>query len=82
MPSKNSKDLISRTLVETLSNMLAYLESIVSDSDCEPAAKRQKMEASDVSDKYARSQKTTRSLQKKGVLAIGLRDTTQALLSA
>lgn len=62
MPSKNSKELINKTLVETLSNILTYLESIVSESDCEPTAKRQKMEPSDVSDKYARSQRTARSL--------------------
>lgn len=40
MPSKNSKDLINTTLVDILSRMLAYLESIVSESDCEPVAKR------------------------------------------
>jgi hypothetical protein len=80
MPSNTSKHLINNSLVETLHRMLTYLESVVSESDCEPASKRQKVErVPEQSDKYSRAQRTTKMLQKRGALAVGMKETGRAL---
>lgn len=78
MPSKNSKDLIGKTLVQALRNMLTYLESVASDSDCEPASKRRKVETPLQPDS-SQNARTSKLLQKKGALAIGMKETAKAM---
>jgi len=81
MPSKNSKDLVQKTLLSSLEAMQVHLESVVSKSDCEPATKRQKIErpSSDETDKYSRSQRISKMLQKQGALAVGMKECAKAL---
>lgn len=51
MPSKNSKDFINKGLAQTLTSILSFLESVVSESDGEPDLKRQKVDAPKDTDK-------------------------------
>jgi len=43
MPSKNSKDFVNNTLVDSLPAMQRYIQSITDESDHEPNGKRQKI---------------------------------------
>jgi len=82
MPSKNSKEFVHASLVTSMQTMLAFMESIASESDMEPSAKRQKLDAPAVVDKYAASARLSRTLQKLHKLAVGLKESSKAVLAA
>ena len=80
MPSNASKQFTNKSLQLTLERMLTHLESVASDSDCEPASKRQRIErVPEETDKYSRAQRTSKVLQKRGALAVGMKETGRAL---
>ena len=45
MQSKNSKDFVNNTLVDSLPAMQRYIQSITDESDHEPNGKRQKIDS-------------------------------------
>jgi len=81
MPSKNSKDFLSQTLVaKTLPAVHRYVTQVASDQDHEPESKRQRTDQQP--NKYAEISKMCKELQKHKVLSVGLKETLKIIQSS
>jgi 23S rRNA-/tRNA-specific pseudouridylate synthase len=60
MPSKNTKDFVSNTLVQALQRINEFSNVIIQDQDCQPKAKKQKVE--EIPNKYHQMTKMSREL--------------------
>jgi len=79
MPSRNSKDFITSTLPDSINKMQCYLRSAAAGSDHEPPPKRQRIEEPPSADKYTETQHASKYLQKRQVMAIGLKETVKLI---